>query len=144
MLYERSVQGWRRVKHKTYSPFDDHWVILSSSKAFDYSPSRHISVLIRSGILTVFALNWKKNKHLSSTSHADTSMTYCQSITQILGIIWVRLSRWAWDQRHDGEQHPCFQLRCTPVDREWRSAAHFPLRQTWRFQLPYHKLSIPK
>ena len=42
------------------------------------SPSRHISVLMRSGI------------HLSSTSHTDTSMTYCQSITQILKIIWVR------------------------------------------------------
>ena len=23
-------------------------------------------------------------------------------------------------------------------DREWRSAANFPLRQMWRFQLPYH------
>ena len=30
------------------------------------------------------------------------------------------------------------------IDREWRSAAHFPLRQTWRFQLPYHKLSVPE
>ena len=28
--------------------------------------------------------------HLSSTSHTDTSMTYCQSITQILRITWVR------------------------------------------------------
>ena len=26
----------------------------------------------------------------------------------------------------------------------WRSAAHFPLRQTWQFQLPYHKLSVPE
>ena len=32
----------------------------------------------------------RKNYHLSSTSHTDTSMTYCQSITQILRIIWVR------------------------------------------------------
>ena len=32
MLKERSVQGCRRAKHKTYSPVDDHWVILSSSK----------------------------------------------------------------------------------------------------------------
>ena len=30
------------------------------------------------------------------------------------------------------------------VDRKGRSAAHFPLRQTWRFQLPYHKLSVPE
>ena len=54
------------------------------------------------------------------------------------------ISRWAWDQRHDVEQHLCFLLGFTPVDREWRSAAHFPLRQTWRFQLPYHKLSVPE
>ena len=54
------------------------------------------------------------------------------------------ICRWAWDQRHDGEQHLCFLLGFTPVDREWRSAAHFPLRQTWWFQLPYHKLSVPE
>ena len=48
------------------------------------------------------------------------------------------------DQRHDGEQHLCFLLGFTPVDREWQSAAHFPLQQTWRFQLPYHKLSVPE
>ena len=41
------------------------------------------------------------------------------------------------------DQHLCFLLGFTPVNREWRSAAHFPLRQTWRFQLPYHKLSVP-
>ena len=29
-----------RAKHKTYSPLDDHWVILSSSKAFDYFRTR--------------------------------------------------------------------------------------------------------
>ena len=55
------------------------------------SPSRHFSVLIRSGLHTVFALNWKeKSYHLSSNSYTDTSMTYCQSITQILRIICVR------------------------------------------------------
>ena len=32
----------------------------------------------------------KKSYHLSSTSHTNTSMTYCQSLTQILRIIWVR------------------------------------------------------
>ena len=40
MLYERSVKGCTRAKHKTYSPLDDHWVILSSSKAFDYFRTR--------------------------------------------------------------------------------------------------------
>ena len=40
MFKERFVQGCRRAKHKTYSPLDDHWVILSSSKAFDYFRTR--------------------------------------------------------------------------------------------------------
>ena len=35
-------------------------------------------------------LSTGKEKHLSSTSHTDTSMTYYQSITQILRIIWFR------------------------------------------------------
>ena len=35
--------------------------------------------------------------------------------------------------KDDGEQHLCFLIGFTPVDQEWRSAAHFPLRQTWRF-----------
>ena len=49
---------------------------------------------------------------------------------------------WTWDQKHDREQHLCFLLGFTPVDQKGRSAAHFPLRQTLRFQLPYHKLSV--
>ena len=47
-------------------------------------------LLIRSGIDTVLTLNWKGKNCMFSTSHTDTSMTYCQSITQILRIIWVR------------------------------------------------------
>ena len=39
-------------------------------------------------------------------------------------------------KKHDGEQHLCFLLGFTPVDRKGRSAAHFPLCQTRRFQLP--------
>ena len=48
------------------------------------------------------------------------------------------------DQKDDREQHICFLPGFTPVDRKGRSDAHFPLRQTWRFQLPYHKLSVPE
>ena len=47
-------------------------------------------------------------------------------------------------KKHDREQHLCFLFGFTPVNRKGRSAAHFPLRQTWRFQLPYHKLSVPE
>ena len=28
------------AKHKTYRPLDDHWVILSTSNAFDYFRAR--------------------------------------------------------------------------------------------------------
>ena len=57
--------------------------------------------------------------------------------------------------RHDGDQDISFLFGFTPVDREGRSAAYYPLRQTWRFQLPYqtwqtwrfqlpyHKLYVP-
>ena len=41
-------------------------------------------------IHTVFAFNKKKNSISVQLQHTDTSMTYCQSITQILRIIWVR------------------------------------------------------
>ena len=40
ILKERSVQGCRRVKHKTFRLLDDHLVILSTSKAFDHFRAR--------------------------------------------------------------------------------------------------------
>ena len=43
---------------------------------------------------------------------------------------------------HDGKLHLCFLLWLTPVEREGRSAAHFTLRQTCRFQILYQKLSV--
>ena len=39
-LKECSVQGCKRAKHNTYSPLNDHWVILSTSKAFRYFLAR--------------------------------------------------------------------------------------------------------
>ena len=71
-------------------------------------------------------------------------MTFCQSITQILRKNWVRCILLNLTSKHDREQHLCFLLGFTPADRKGRSFAHFPLRQTWRFQLPYHKLSVPE
>ena len=107
------------------------------------SPNRHIPVLIRSGIDTVFALGlketvslWKETWHLSSTSHIDTSMTYCQSIIHVFRIILVRLSCGAWDKRH-----LCFILGSTPVDREGRSAAHLPLWK--RNDFNFHITNFP-
>ena len=33
---------------------------------------------------------------------------------------------WVWDQRHDGEQHLCFLLGFTPVNREWTVSCALP------------------
>ena len=54
------------------------------------------------------------------------------------------VSRWTRDQRHDREQHFCFIPGFTSVDREGRSTSHFHLWQTWRFQFPHHKFSVPE
>ena len=54
-----------------------------------------------------------------------------------LQIIWVKcipLSLRSKKRRRATPLRPL--LGFTPVDREGRSAGHFPLRQTWRFQLP--------
>ena len=74
-----------------------------------------------------FCLFWSESKHVC-----------CRQMS------FKDVSRWALDKRHDWEQHICFLLGSIPVDRERRSDAHFPLWQTWRFQLPYHKLSFPE
>ena len=39
-LLEWSVQGCQRAEHNTYCPLDDHWVILTISKAFHYFRAR--------------------------------------------------------------------------------------------------------
>ena len=36
----KCIGGCNRAEHKTYSPLDDHWVILTTSKAFDYFRAR--------------------------------------------------------------------------------------------------------
>ena len=45
-------------------------------------------------------------------------------------------------KKHNRDQHFCFLLGFTPVDWKGRSASHFPLQQTLRFQLSYHTLSV--
>ena len=44
-LPTRSVKGYRMAKNKTYGPHDDHWVILSTSNAFDYFRARRDEIL---------------------------------------------------------------------------------------------------
>ena len=96
-----------------------------------------------------FAFNWKEKISIWVQLHIQIHRRIRHDVLSINNpdfweLSWSDVSRWAWDQRHDGEQHLCFLLGFTPVDREWRSAANFPLRQTWRFKLPYHKLSVPE
>ena len=42
------------------------------------------------------------------------------------------------------EQHFCFLPGFTSVDREGLSTSHFHLWQTWRYQFPHHKFSVPE
>ena len=54
------------------------------------------------------------------------------------------VSRWAWDQGHNGEQHPLLPIWIySRFSEEW-SALHFTLWKMWRFLLPDHKLSVPE
>ena len=45
------VQGCKRAKHKTYHTLDDHWVKLTSSKAFHYSRARRDEIRWREDIM---------------------------------------------------------------------------------------------
>ena len=38
LVIQMSVKGCRRAKHKTYSPLNYHWAILSTSKVFNFFP----------------------------------------------------------------------------------------------------------
>ena len=79
--------------------------------------------------LLIFALKWKEKLA------PQINFTY-RYIDDVLPINnpdfenYLDVSRWARDQRHNGELHLCFLFGFTPFNREGRSAAHFPLRQT--------------
>ena len=63
------------------------------------------------------------------TTMMTKSMAFCQLILviQTLRIVFCTdVTRWPWDQRQDGEQHFCFLLGFTPVNREGRPGVHFP------------------
>ena len=52
-LKNRSVQGCRRTEYKTYHPLDDHWVIISTSNAFDYLRARRDEIASHFTLLTL-------------------------------------------------------------------------------------------
>ena len=99
------------------------------------STSRHISVLIRSGIHMLCPCSRLVGNgwHLSSTPHTDTSMTYCPLITLTLKIISVRcipLNLISKTRRRAALLLLTWIYSCQSVGR---STSHFHLRQAWRF-----------
>ena len=81
--------------------------------------------------------------NLGSISHIGTSMMFYKQ-PRVWELPRPDVSRWTWDQIHDREQHFCFLPGFTSVDWEGWSTSYFNLWQTWRFQFPYHKFSVPE
>ena len=87
----------------------------------------------------------RKSKHLSSTSHTDISMTYCQSITQILRIIWVRCTplNLRFKKKTRQRATPLLPTCIYSCRSEGAVSCALPFTTKGRrFQLPYHKLSV--
>ena len=109
------------------------------------SSRRHLSVFIRSGFHTIFALYGKETFSISVQSHLQVHR-WCivhkqPRIRKLSGPV---VSCWTWDQGHHREHDFCFLHRFTSVDWEGWSTSHFHLRQARWFQFPQHKLSVPE
>ena len=117
------------------------------SNGYELCPAsrRHLSVFIRSGFHTVFALNGKETFSISVQSHLQVHR-WCivHKQPRIRKLSGPDVSCWTWDQGHNREHHFCFLPRFTTVDWEGWSTSHFDLRQTRWFQFPHHKLSVPE
>ena len=109
------------------------------------SSRRHLSVLIRSGINTVFALNGKETVSISVQSNLHV-LRWCivHKQPRIRKLSGPDVSCWAWDQGHYREHHFRFLPKFTTVDWDEWSTSHFYLWQTKWFQVPHHKLSVPE
>ena len=105
----------------------------------------HLSVFIRSGFHTIFALYGKETFSISVQSHLQVHR-WCivHKQPRIRKLSGPDVSCWTWDQGHHREHHFCFLLRFTSVDWEGWSTSHFHLRQARWFQFPHHKLSVPE
>ena len=108
------------------------------------SSRRHLSVFIRSGFRTIFALNGKETFSITVQSHLQVHR-WCivHKQPRIRKLSGPDVSCWTWDQRHHREHNFCFLPRFTTVDWEGWSTSHFHLRQTRWFQFPHHKFSVP-
>ena len=108
------------------------WDIISSN-GYELCPAsrRHLSVFIRNGFHTVFALNGKETFSISVQSHLQVHR-WCivHKQPRIRKLSGPDVSCWTWDQGHNREHHFCFLPRFTTVDWEGWSTSHFDLRQT--------------
>ena len=104
-----------------------------------------LSVFIRSGFHTIFALYGKETFSISVQSHLQVHR-WCivHKQPRIRKLSGPDVSCWTWDQGHHREHHFCFLPRFTSVDWEGWSTSHFHLRQARWFQFPHHKLSVPE
>ena len=111
------------------------------------SSSRHISVLIWSRIHTIFALNREETVGVLVQFHIQVHRwCFVHKQPRVWELPAPDVSRCTRDERHDKEQHFCFLHGFTSVDQGGggRSTSHFHLWQTWRFQFPQHKFSVPE
>ena len=117
------------------------------SNGYELRPSSrwHLSVFIRSGFHTVFALNGKETLSISVQSHLQVHR-WCIVHKQpgIRKLSGPDLSCWTWDQGHHREHHFCLLPRFTFVNWEGWSTSHFHLRQTKWSQFPHYKLPVPE
>ena len=115
------------------------------SNGYELCPSsrRHLSVFIRSGFHTIFALYGKETFSISVQSHLQVHR-WCivHKQPRIRKLSGPDVSCWTWDQGHHREHDFCFLPRFTSVDWEGWSTSHFHLRQARWFQFPHHKLSV--
>ena len=104
---DSSRQNFRDLRGKGFPTDSRH----SNGHKLCPSPSRHISVLIRSGIHTVFAINLKEKVSISVQLHIQIHRwRIVNQYPRFWELSGSDLSRWALDERHDVEQHLCFLL----------------------------------
>ena len=104
------------------------------------SPSRHISVL-RTTNRNPYSLCSRsvRKKHLSSTSHKDTLMTYCSIILRGISVRCILISLRSKTRRRATLLFPT--LICSHR-LGWTVDFALPFTTSLMISLPYHKLSV--
>ena len=91
--------------------------LLSNGYELCLSSRRHLSVFIRSGYHTIFALYGKETFSISVQCHLQVHR-WCivNKQPRIRKLSWPDVSCWTWDQGHHREHDFCFLPRFTSVD----------------------------